>query len=637
MRVSTISVYHHSMRVFSHHFLSSLYRHEWWQQFFQKSPDYWLPALATVVILQLRLHYIPEGFYLDRDDGVITLSSARNLVDFGFLGVSPSGERVEAFSAPLEAAFFALTYFFTGAEYHTYILWQSLVASFALGLALVFFFRSLDFDPTTCAAGVLLTSALVTSSGTFMVWHHSGMENCLTHAGLALLLGIAVHIYRVRSASLWLALPLVLISYSRVDLVYECAPVLFLACFFSASRFKERRYLVLFALFLFGWCSILLFRYSLTGSWLPNTAQAQGISVVDNLRAIFQEGGVQRAVPLLLHMLRDNIAILLCSMLFLLPVMHWRRERAFAGLLLLTLGLLALGRAFLFGPSRLDPGRTVTYLTLIVSLLVSVGVIGMRGWVLLRASFAGVLFITPIAALYESPARQMCCAAAEFEEYRCALSEIAAREGIPRPLVANPDLGAMSFHKTFNIFDLGYLANPVLSQLRDEESVAKYFFSVIAPDLIEVSPYWRERTRKIFDSALVETQYQRVTQWSGSCNVPEGIDFYVRRSITKGSTSRERAFIDELYSDRTVSRIEREIQQCLKTEPEDCFYIVRSVYRFLPELRREGKLDAVLAVFSERVPKSNFLKWGRAHLSSDRSSGWITEAQIVVDGMATSP
>jgi hypothetical protein len=193
----------------------------------------------------------------------------------------------------------------------------------------------------------------------------------------------------------------------------------------------------------------------------------------------------------------------------------------------------------------------------------------------------------------------------------------------------------MSFHKTFNIFDLGYLANPVLSQLRDEESVAKYFFSVIAPDLIEVSPYWRERTRKIFDSALLETEYQKITQWSGSCNIAGWIDFYVRRSITKGSNSRERSFIDELNSDRAVSRIEREIQKCQTTEPENCFYIVRSVYRFLPELRREGKLEAVLALFSERETKSIFLEWGRSHLSSDRSSVWVTEAQMVVDGMAT--
>ena len=190
-----------------------------------------------------------------------------------------------------------------------------------------------------------------------------------------------------------------------------------------------------------------------------------------------------------------------------------------------------------------------------------------------------------------------------------------------------------NIYKIFNIFDLGYLANPVFIQLRDEESVERYFFTVIAPDLIEVSPYWRERSRKIFDSALLDIQYQKVNQWSGSCKTTEGIDYYVRRSMTKGSNSRERGFTDELSSGLAVSRIEREIHDCLTVETADCFYIVRSLYRFLPELRREGKLDAVLELLRENGSTSLVLEWGRAHLTSDRSSTWVSGAQTVVDGM----
>ena len=45
---------------------------------------------------------IPVDYYENRDDGIITLSHAKNLADYGTVSVNPSGERVEAFSAPTQ-------------------------------------------------------------------------------------------------------------------------------------------------------------------------------------------------------------------------------------------------------------------------------------------------------------------------------------------------------------------------------------------------------------------------------------------------------------------------------------------------------------------------------------------------------
>ena len=51
-----------------------------------------------------------SDWYILRDDAVITFSHAKNWFDFGFIGVSPSGERVEGYSAPVQFFIFVLAY-----------------------------------------------------------------------------------------------------------------------------------------------------------------------------------------------------------------------------------------------------------------------------------------------------------------------------------------------------------------------------------------------------------------------------------------------------------------------------------------------------------------------------------------------
>ena len=71
-------------------------------------------GILFCAILQWRYLGIDPDFYQFRDDGVITLSHARNWIDFGFIGVGPSGERIEATSAPLQLLLYAAAYAVTG-------------------------------------------------------------------------------------------------------------------------------------------------------------------------------------------------------------------------------------------------------------------------------------------------------------------------------------------------------------------------------------------------------------------------------------------------------------------------------------------------------------------------------------------
>src|SRR3990172_5599344 len=83
-------------------------------------------ATIFVLIFHLNLARVPAANYEARDDALITLSHARNLVEYGFIGVSPSGERIEGFSAPLQfvvaAGFYAIRPF----DYLTFFRWQTL-------------------------------------------------------------------------------------------------------------------------------------------------------------------------------------------------------------------------------------------------------------------------------------------------------------------------------------------------------------------------------------------------------------------------------------------------------------------------------------------------------------------------------
>ena len=58
----------------------------------------------------LAISKIPTNFYQARDDGVITMSHAKNLAKFGTISINSSGERVEGFSSPLEFWLYYIVY-----------------------------------------------------------------------------------------------------------------------------------------------------------------------------------------------------------------------------------------------------------------------------------------------------------------------------------------------------------------------------------------------------------------------------------------------------------------------------------------------------------------------------------------------
>src|SRR5688572_262919 len=147
---------------------------------------------ATVFVLLFRFNLapVPPDHYEARDDALITLSHARNLAEYGFIGVSPSGERLEGFSAPLQFLVAAAAYAAAPFDYRRFFAWQTAIGTMVLGALCA---GALGFSGVRpgnrwrhlfVLIAVAASAEILASSRAFLLWHASGMENVYKVAGL---------------------------------------------------------------------------------------------------------------------------------------------------------------------------------------------------------------------------------------------------------------------------------------------------------------------------------------------------------------------------------------------------------------------------------------------------------------------
>jgi hypothetical protein len=566
----------------------------------------WLPIFAGLVftaLFQWRYAGIDPEFYQFRDDGIITLSHARNWLDFGFIGVNPSGERIEAYSAPAQMFLYALAYGVSGVDFKTFMSLQTVSCTFALGALFSLFFQERPlFAVMACTA----IAASLTRLASFLVWHGSGMENALTHV---LLLWTVLLLYRFarerRIRMRWAVVPF-LASVSRVEGIVHVAPLLLVFCIYWAERERNghARHFAAWAASL--WLLFNLWRFFYFGALLPNTAVAQGISVGDRLielvtlsptyldqsfslaRAIFTAHGgylLLLLLPFVLFRKRDDMLALVL---------------AFAACLVLT----HLASPFIFGPARLDTTRTTTPMAIFVLLAIAAAFHHSRlrdANVYLLGASATLVFL-----LHEYSGWQpyrVCCSHRDFDATRKVFDRIGREQGITRPTIANPDLGVVSWYKQFNVVDLGLLGSPVFARLRSDRALNEYFFGYAAPDMIESHGFWTCKYKALLTDARFAAMYAGAFD-SGkqtiSCQgtaVPTG--YWIRRDVMRGSPSAERALMEDLQRQPSAERIGAELRACQAAGagPSHCGYVARSAYRLLPELRARGALPALERIF----------------------------------------
>jgi hypothetical protein len=567
----------------------------------------WLAAAGGLIfwaILAWGYAGIPPDFYLFRDDGVITLSHGRNWVDHGFIGINPSGERIEASSAPLQLLLYAAAYAVSGLHYETFMSLQTLVCTVVIGamFALLFAERPLFALGATAVAALVLTRLPA-----FMVWHGSGMENALTHVFLlwtVLLLLAFARSGRIRPG--WAVVPF-LASICRVDAIFHVAPVLLVFCIYWHWTVHDRQARRLAATVAALWLLFNAARYAYFGALMPNTAVAQGISVGDRLMELLtlsptyldQSFGLARTLSS-----RHGAYLLLLVLPFV--VFHPPPGRASMGLVLAaTLILSAFATPFAFGPARLDTGRTTTHMALFVTVALAAAI---YHWTPRRADLYGIAVAAVLVFLVHEYVRgspvSACCSARGFENFRKAFDGIAREQGIARPTVANPDLGAISWHKQFNVVDLGLLGSSLMPRLDQGAPMREYFFEHAAPDIIESHGWWTcQYAGLLRDARFAERYVQAGTPAPGlGCKggglVPAGI--WVRRDVLRGSPSAERVLMDALARQPSVDLLAQALRSCQASRPGriDCSYVARAAYRALPELRAQGAQRELEALFA---------------------------------------
>lgn len=615
-------------------------------------------ALATLVLF-LPLLGVPGELYQARDDAVVTLSHARNLVDHGFVGVGPSGERVEGFSSPLHFVLCVAATALAGGGYRGFLVGFPFVVNFLFGVVCYAAMRELLPEKRRPLLALLLgtlVSWAVSTSTSAILWLHSGMENPLVHLAYAACVWLGWRALRSGTIPPVHGVLFGIAALARSEGILHVS--FLLAALLVAFRWSHgswRPPLRAAAVGVAVWAGLFAVRALYFSDLKPNTAYAQEIDIGLNLWGLFR-GELQYKLDLVGWAFRRNGGLLLLAgIAMLLPAA--RDRKALGAALFPVAGALSLVVHWtLLGGARLEPNRTTTFLAVHGGLLLGCAVASSLGSrsprVALGVPALGLLLLSPLGTplqAKEEPA-WICCNTEFFEEVNVTIfRELRDAQRLPRPFVASPDLGALSFHKEFNILDAGYLASePLAKSRRDPVVTSAIFERLLMPDFILLYQDWlcvyrdvwsREAFRRAYAQVVSPVRYSAhadLTMYdadlaalsaSGCAAPPEYIvGVLVRREIALGSGSAERRLVDAMGERPDVELLEREIRACnlRSAEPDSCLHVVRTAYRFLPELTESGQmadLDAALGSIAD--PRQREL--ARAILRG-RSDGRLRDA-----------
>jgi hypothetical protein len=563
-------------------------------------------GLLFVAIFAHAYSQIPNHYYEYRDDGIITLSHARNLAEYGSIGVDPSGNRLEGFSAPVQLWLYAVAWRVAEPHYRAWCDAQTWVSTLLLGFLCVQLFAPRHGLGLVLA---LIPALLLSRSFPFLGWHGSGMENAVTHA-LFLASFVALVKMAERGRIDWrLVVPIVLASLSRLESVVHVAPWLLL---FAGLWMSWRRSLAGFGFGLLVallWAGYQGWRVLYFGDWKPNTASAQNIEVFDRLARIatLDTALIANSAKMGARIVWKNLGLL---PLALAPLIFFtRRSQAWTLALALTASTLvtAFLNPFVFGPTRLDSARTTTQLALVSALFPALLIAHARdtrrlSWMALPlAGLTALVFVTTRAT-----PTVLCCEIPGVGPLSETFLDISRRQALPRPSVSTPDLGKLSWPKHFNIVDLGMLGTPPMALLKRPAQLADYYFDYAAPDFIESHGMWSCRYHYLFDDPRFDAMYEPLEvgrdRWlERNCGRhPRALaGTWKRKGLEKTSRTPERRLIDDLRRRPSAERVASELAVCGRdTAPAACQYVTRSVYRLMPEIVSAGLYDEVVAAFA---------------------------------------
>jgi hypothetical protein len=571
-------------------------------------------GLSFLGMLHWALSHVPADWYVSRDDGIITLSAARNFVDYGFIGVNPSGPIVSASSSPLQLFLYAgllplMRFFHIGPFGYGAI--QTNVCALVTG-ALVFWI--LRRRPLLGFGSALATEIALCFIPPFYEWFASGMENPLTTVGLLATVVVLYEQYRSGKIHFWTCIPISLTSIARFEAIYNVAPLLILFCLFWYKRYQTASALKLSALTFVIWAAFLIWHFAYFGSLAPNTSIAEGINFPEpdisdwtlhlSKKAFMGLGVFIAIIPLILLTFSDKqpslkLLYTLCSCIVLLALTH----------------------VFVFGPARIDDYRVISYAPLFVFIAIGCALEFSND---LRKSILSTFVIGVICAIIADTwipkPYYLGWTTIGFEKVRKEFLRLASENDIRRATIANPDLGIMTYFKNFDDVDLGMIGSPIIARMKKGRPLTIYVTDFVQPDFIEVHGWW---TAQFCGSLLSDAKFLSLYQQVGtSYSIPEicalpppamPMIIFEKKSIVKNARTPERTFLDALQKSLDVETIRRESQNChggqYPHETDACRYVARTVYRFIPELRHGGKFEEVVSLFRDQADRALLNGW----------------------------
>jgi hypothetical protein len=504
----------------------------------------------------LYLSTIPEEWWRYRDDSVIHLSEARNFSLYGTIGLS-AGDRVEAMSSPLNFAISSFVYGVKpGLSYQKYLNIFVALTLIALSISINFLFRvafkkrSANFTRDVLVANICLF-ALTLSSWTTFGWLVSGMENILC---VTIFLFLLANLLSKQLNLKWTIALLILLGVCRIELSVLIAPILLFTAFRLAKDRKSQIYIVSIP---FGaWISIHSIRFWYFGHLFPNTATALnknlsvsvvlfiGIQYLVLMRQIARKADSIVRFEAHLNVVAFaclaslgawrvtansytplNRAVLLLSLIATLVLtfaFQFTTSRTREIQLLFLLLLIPANHYFLFGPARLSAFRIVGIFVIpIISILIIFFYNNLwKAFYQNRKLLMGLAFLI-LACLSVSKIdkpRDLCCAISPSDTYiSTEAKKIFGNEDghYPLPIVANPDLGKVSFSKNFMNVDLGLIGEPLLARImtKSPKLVDEYLLNIVAPDVIELHGHWACVYESVLKSKDFKSEWK--LSWSG--------------------------------------------------------------------------------------------------------------------------
>ena len=658
-------------------------------------------TLSWMLPIGFRLFSVPVGWWRWRDDAVITLSHAQNLVQFGSIGVS-IGDRTEGFSSPLQFALSAIYFAITGGGYGSFldlhvftcigltgiittILLYDLISSgkrskfFCLGVSLAI----------SCAAGIL-TAASWTAIG----WQASGMEN-----PLATVIGMAIAWIALKKEHngrlIVLSFLLIFLGLVRVEFAPLTLPLIAAVTLASLGKCeglpKSRLIASIASLPLLIWMMVHSSRWLYFGNLLPNTALVQGKSSglpgkLFLLIALYFAYGcfamlaLQRkrtarfisfgalwmgiaivsivAIAILAVLVLGDPAaggiykasIYVIGLLSLIAslgitqfsVCKYRQGRCVADIVFGALLFIPISQFIVMGPARMEEARVLSLATpwasawLVYSIANALLLVKVPDKALRMSGAAGVIVLASMASFIFSARadmpRDMPWLISPREEKILAVASSFKDQNLDNnslPIVANPDLGKLSFAKQAMMVDLGWLGDPILARVKETrpDLVVLFLDEVAKPDIVEAHGSWSCKYADWLNSrsfqdyyALSYSQqrpsnksYQQACPLQGRSGIwqvrnAKSSEFFLSREIANGANP--------------VDLVRRAVRACSARDdsPFRCQAVRRAVYRNIMSLSSSGTYRQVVNAMSASP------SFGLDKELLERGTGWDKRA-----------